>query len=58
MGEDFVATLDMVEHLNGQDFADEIVKIDMNNHAGRVDPREAQIVLVTKHNTEVRWGRG
>jgi hypothetical protein len=56
-GDDLAAGLDMVKILFGQPFAEEIVQVDVKNFAGRVDPKEAQIALVTKYNTEVRWGR-
>lgn len=56
-GDDLAAGLDMVRLLFGRPYAEEIVKVDVSNHLGRRDPREAQIVLVTKYNTEIRWGR-
>jgi len=57
VGDDLAAGLDMVRLLFGRPYAEEIVKVDMENHSGRRDPREAQVVLVTKYNTEIRWGR-
>ncbi|MCS7032783.1 MAG: hypothetical protein NZ561_02180 [Phycisphaerae bacterium] len=56
-GEDLSAGLELARLLHGQRFADEIVKIDVANFAGRVDPREAQLTLITKYGTEIRWGR-
>jgi hypothetical protein len=56
-GEDLAAGLEMAAHLYGQSFAQEVVKIDVANFGGRVAPREAQVVLITRYNTEVRWGR-
>ena len=56
-GDDLAAALDLVRRLYGQPFADDVVKVNVDNYAGRVDPREAQIVLVTKYGTQVRWGR-
>lgn len=56
-GDDLAAALELARLLHGHRFADEIVKIDVDNVAGRVDPREAQIVLVTRHGSEIRWGR-
>jgi hypothetical protein len=56
-GEDLVAALELVRHFYGQPFLNEIIRIDVSNFAGRVDPREAQIVLRTRYRTEVRWGR-
>lgn len=57
LGEDLAAGLGMVRLLYGQPFAEEILKVNVNNFAGRVNAREAQVVLVTRHATEVRWGR-
>src|SRR5688572_10594799 len=56
-GEDLAAALELVRHFYGQPFLNEVVRIDVSNFAGRVDPREAQIVLRTRYRTEVRWGR-
>lgn len=57
LGEDLAASLDLVKRLYDQPFADDIVRVNCANFAGRVDQREAQLVLVTGHNTEIRWGR-
>ena len=57
-GEDLRSGLALVRLLYGRPFTDEILKVRVENHAGRQDNREAQLVLVTKYNTEVRWGRG
>jgi hypothetical protein len=56
-GEDLQAALDLVKLLHRQSYAEEIVMIDVSNFAGRVDQKEAQISLVTRHDTEIRWGR-
>lgn len=56
-GDDLSAGLDMVKRLYGLGYADEIVKVSVANFGGRVDLREAQLVLGTKHSTEIRWGR-
>lgn len=56
-GDDLAAALELARLLHGHRFADEIFKIDVSNFAGRNDPREAQIVLVTRYGTEIRWGR-
>jgi hypothetical protein len=56
-GEDLAAGLDLVRRLYGQPFANDIVKVKVDNFGGRIDSREAQIVLVTRYNTEIRWGR-
>jgi hypothetical protein len=56
-GDDLAAGLELVCRLYDEPCAREIVKVDVSNFRGRVDAREAHIVLVTKYNTEVRWGR-
>ena len=56
-GNDLAAGLELVRRLYDQPFADDIVKVNVDNFGGRIDLREAQIVLVTKYNTEIRWGR-
>jgi hypothetical protein len=47
----------MARLLSGLDWADQIRVIDVENFSGRRDPREAQIVLVTRLGTQLRWGR-
>jgi hypothetical protein len=56
-GDDLSAGLEMVKLLYGQPYAEEIVKVDVSNFGGRVDAKEAQIVLGTKHDTQIRWGQ-
>jgi hypothetical protein len=56
-GDDLAAGLDMIRLLFAQPFVNDVMKVDVSNFAGRVDVREAQIVLVTRWNTQVRWGR-
>jgi hypothetical protein len=56
-GDDLAAGLELAEKLNGQPFAEEIERIDVSNYAGRVEKREAYLVLRTRQHTEVRWGR-
>jgi hypothetical protein len=56
-GDDLAAALELARLLHGRRYADELFKIDVTNFAGRTDPREAQIVLVTRYGTEIRWGR-
>jgi hypothetical protein len=56
-GEDLAAGLDLVKTLYAKPFADEIERIDVANFAGRIDPNEAQLVLITRYQTQVRWGR-
>ncbi len=56
-GEDLAAGLDLVKLLHAQPYAEEIVKVDVSNLGGRLSMKEAQLVLVTRHKTEIRWGR-
>jgi hypothetical protein len=59
-GEDLRAGLDMAGLLldpANQPFTHEIRRINVENFNGRHDAREAQIVLTTCYNTQIRWGR-
>lgn len=56
-GEDLVAGLELVRLLFGRPYTEEIVKVDVCNYARARDPRAAQIVLVTRYDTQVRWGQ-
>ena len=57
LGDDLIAGLDLARRLSGQPFAEELIRINVGNYGGRIDRREAYLVLVTKYGTEVRWGR-
>jgi hypothetical protein len=56
-GDDLAGGLEMGRLLAAQDWADQIRVIDVSNFAGRRDSREAQIILVTRFDTQLRWGR-
>ena len=56
-GGDLAAGIDMVKLLHGKGYANEIERINCANFAGRQDPKEAQLVLITRYQTQVRWGR-
>jgi hypothetical protein len=56
-GGDLAAGLEMVKLLYGQTYAEDIVKVDVSNFAGRLDLKEPQLVLGTKYDTQIRWGR-
>jgi hypothetical protein len=56
-GDDLAAGLEMVKLLAGQPFAEEIPTVDVSNFGGRRDSLAAQIVLVTRYGTQIRWGR-
>jgi hypothetical protein len=56
-GEDLQAGLELVKLLFARPYAEEIEKVDVSNLARRKDHKGAQLVLITKYNTEVRWGQ-
>jgi len=56
VGDDLAAGLDMAKLLYGRPFTEEIERINVANFKGRKNPRDAQIVLLTKYRSEVRWG--
>lgn len=56
-GGDLAAGIDMVRLLFDKPYADEIERINVANFGGRQDAREAQLVLITRYQTQVRWGR-
>jgi hypothetical protein len=56
-GDDLAAGLELAKLLAGQAFAEEIPVVDVSNFGGRRDPEAAQIVLITRYGTQVRWGR-
>jgi hypothetical protein len=55
-GEDLAAGLDLAKMLFGKDCAEEVHRLNVSNFKGRRNAREAQIVLITKNQTEIRWG--
>lgn len=55
-GQDLAAGLEMVRRLYGLPYTDDVVKVDVSNFGGRIDHREAQLVLGTKFASEIRWG--
>jgi hypothetical protein len=56
-GGDVQAGIEMIALLTDKPFADQIIKIDVSNFAGRLNPNESQINLVTRYATEIRWGQ-
>jgi hypothetical protein len=56
-GEDLKAALDLVKLLYDKPYAQEIMRVDCSNFAGRIDHKEAQLVMITGRNSQVRWGR-
>lgn len=57
LGDDLKAGLELVKLLYGRPYAEEVEKVDVANFAGRRDAKAAQLVLVTKYKTQLRWGR-
>lgn len=55
-GGDLQAGLELVKLLFGRPYAEEVERVDVSNFGGRQNLRQAQLVLVTRHNTQVRWG--
>jgi hypothetical protein len=56
LGDDLQAGLDLARILYNQPFSDDIYGINVANFHSRKSRNEAQIVLLTKYDTEVRWG--
>jgi hypothetical protein len=58
-GNDLRAGLEMARALAGYRYTEELMKVDVTNFQGRVNEREAHIVLWTNHTppTQIRWGR-
>jgi hypothetical protein len=56
-GQDVAAGIDMIKLLYGKPYADEVERINVANFGGRQDRSEAQLVLVTKYDTQLLWGR-
>lgn len=54
-GGDLAAGIDMVKLLHGRDFAEEILRVDVSNF-DRKKPQEAQLVLITRYGTQIKWG--
>ena len=56
-GDDLAAGLELVKLLHGLPYTDEIERVDVSNFDGRVNRRDAFLTLITRYNTEIRWGR-
>jgi hypothetical protein len=56
-GDDLLAGLELVKLLAGKPFAEDVPVVDVSNFAGRRDLQAAQIVLLTRYGTQIRWGR-
>lgn len=55
-GDDLAAGIELVKLLFGHAFTEEIVRVDVSNFGGRVNPRNAQLALVTRYDTTIQWG--
>jgi cell division septal protein FtsQ len=56
-GDDLSAGLDLVKLLHGQPYAEEIVRVDVSNYGARESMKRAQLTLITRYDSEIRWGR-
>lgn len=56
-GDDLAAGLRMVSYLFDRSYADDLLRVDVTNFNGRVNPKEPQIVLGTRYQTQIWWGR-
>ncbi len=56
-GEDLQAGLQMVKLLFDEPFAQDVLKVNVENVNRRISAKDPQIVLKTRYGTEVRWGR-
>lgn len=56
-GEDLAAGLRLAGAIAPHPWAGAIVAIDVSNFSGRVDPRDAQLSLLTQYNTQIKWGQ-
>lgn len=51
------AGLELLALVKEQSFAPDILSVDVSNYAGRQHPNESQLNLVTRENTQIRWGQ-
>ena len=56
-GGDLSAALDMAKLFHGKPYLDGVSGIDVSNYAGRQDRAAPQVVLDTRDDTQVWWGR-
>jgi hypothetical protein len=56
-GDDLAAGLELAAALANQPWADEIERVNVSNFGGRITPSDAQLTLITRYNTELRFGR-
>jgi hypothetical protein len=56
-GDDLAAGMKMLDYLFDRSYTEQVLRVDVTNLGGRVDGKAPQIVLKTKFNTQVLWGR-
>lgn len=56
-GEDLAAGMKMLDYLFDRPYTEQILRVNVANYGGRVDGKAPQIVLGTKFNTQILWGR-
>ena len=56
-GKDLRAGLELIALLSDKAYADQITRIDVGNYDGRTNANESQINLITRYDTQVRWGQ-
>jgi hypothetical protein len=56
-GKDLRAGLELIALLSDKPYADQITRVDVANYDGRVNANESQINLITRYDTQVRWGQ-
>jgi hypothetical protein len=56
-GDDLLAGLKMANYLFDRPYTEQILRINVANFKGRVDVKSPQVVLGTKFNTQIWWGR-
>lgn len=56
-GADVQAGLEMLRLLNDRPISQEILQVDVTNYDGRRDIAAPQLVLTTKYQTQIFWGR-
>lgn len=56
-GDDLAAGLELIQFLGYKPFLEDIYGVSVDNFDGRLDNKEAHLVLITQFNTRIRWGR-
>ena len=56
-GADLQAGLTMIRYLFDKPFTEQILRVNVTNVDGRVDAKDPRLVLATRFNTQIWWGR-